>query len=82
MIAQPAQVVHRDPPVPGPGTYNIGGSDPSSKRLRPTAVFTSRTERIPQTLQNQTPGPGEFMEPGSCPVLMTSSGRDRTGGLV
>uniref|UniRef100_A0A3Q2ZZT6 Sperm-tail PG-rich repeat containing 1 n=1 Tax=Kryptolebias marmoratus TaxID=37003 RepID=A0A3Q2ZZT6_KRYMA len=60
VIAQPAQVVQKNLLVPGPGHYDVGTSDQSSKRLRPSAAFASRTERmLPNLRAETTPGPGK-----------------------
>lgn len=58
-ISAPALTVPKDPPVPGPGQYNIGNCDPPSKNPMPSAAFASRTDRIGQNSQaNINPGPG------------------------
>lgn len=58
-ISAPPLIVPKDPPLPGPGQYDIGNYNGLSKRPMPTAAFASRTERIPQNPQADTgPGPG------------------------
>uniref|UniRef100_A0A3Q1EBQ7 Sperm-tail PG-rich repeat containing 1 n=1 Tax=Acanthochromis polyacanthus TaxID=80966 RepID=A0A3Q1EBQ7_9TELE len=62
-LSAPPLVVPKDPPPPGPGQYDIRDHKPTSKRLRPTAAFASRTQRIPQTSgAEMIPGPG-FYDP-------------------
>lgn len=58
-ISAPPLIVAKDPPLPGPGQYNIGNNNSLSKRAVPTAAFASRTERIHQNAQaGAGPGPG------------------------
>ncbi|XP_067351991.1 O(6)-methylguanine-induced apoptosis 2 isoform X2 [Channa argus] len=60
-IAAPPTIVPKDPPLPGPGQYDINGHDTSSKHPMPTAAFASRTERILQSAQiDMSPGPGFY----------------------
>nr|XP_046272994.1 O(6)-methylguanine-induced apoptosis 2 isoform X2 [Scatophagus argus] len=66
-ISAPPLIVPKDPPLPGPGQYNIRNYDNPSKRPIPTAAFASRTERIllnPQA--DARPGPG-FYDPHILP---------------
>ncbi|XP_026205122.1 O(6)-methylguanine-induced apoptosis 2 isoform X2 [Anabas testudineus] len=65
-ISAPPLIVPKDPPLPGPGQYDIGSYDSSSKHPIPTAAFASRSERIPQNSQgDMNPGPG-FYNPQIC----------------
>lgn len=58
-IAAPPQTVPKDPPLPGPGHYDIGQYDRPSKQSIPIAAFASRTQRIPQKpVADKIPGPG------------------------
>lgn len=58
-ISAPPLMVPKDPPLPGPGQYDIGNYNRSSKHPIPTAAFASRTERIPRNAQaDMRPGPG------------------------
>lgn len=58
-ISAPPLIVPKDPPLPGPGQYDIGNNNSLSKRPVPTAAFASRTERIHQNTQaGAGPGPG------------------------
>ncbi|XP_071356729.1 O(6)-methylguanine-induced apoptosis 2 isoform X2 [Trachinotus anak] len=62
-ISAPPLVVPKDPPLPGPGQYDIGNYDGTSKHPIPTAAFASRTERLPQySGAEMRPGPG-FYDP-------------------
>uniref|UniRef100_A0A3P8U6P6 Sperm-tail PG-rich repeat containing 1 n=1 Tax=Amphiprion percula TaxID=161767 RepID=A0A3P8U6P6_AMPPE len=62
-LAAPPLVVPKDPPLPGPGQYDIRDHNPTSKRLKPMAAFASRTQRIPRTSgAEMIPGPG-FYDP-------------------
>ncbi|XP_041665674.1 O(6)-methylguanine-induced apoptosis 2 isoform X2 [Cheilinus undulatus] len=62
-LAHPPLVVPKDPPVPGPGHYDIMKNMGSSKHPVPTAAFASRTERtFPNLNAKTTPGPG-FYDP-------------------
>ncbi|KAM9838241.1 O(6)-methylguanine-induced apoptosis 2 [Aulostomus maculatus] len=62
-ISAPPLIVPKDPPLPGPGQYDIRASDDLPKRHMPTAAFASRTERIPQGSEAEMrPGPG-FYDP-------------------
>ncbi|KAE8281802.1 O(6)-methylguanine-induced apoptosis 2 [Larimichthys crocea] len=62
-ISAPPLIVPKDPPLPGPGQYNIGSSNGPSKRPMPTAAFASKTERTSQNLKHaMNPGPG-FYDP-------------------
>ncbi|TKS88184.1 MAP7 domain-containing protein 1 [Collichthys lucidus] len=57
-ISAPPLIVPKDPPLPGPGQYNIGSSNGPSKRPMPTAAFASKTERTSQNLKHaKNPGP-------------------------
>ncbi|XP_072226522.1 O(6)-methylguanine-induced apoptosis 2 [Leuresthes tenuis] len=61
VIAAPPRAVPKDPPPPGPGHYDIGSSDRTSKRSMPTAAFASRTGRmLPSSRADGTPGPGLY----------------------
>uniref|UniRef100_A0A665W7A1 Sperm-tail PG-rich repeat containing 1 n=1 Tax=Echeneis naucrates TaxID=173247 RepID=A0A665W7A1_ECHNA len=61
--AAPPLIVPKDLPSPGPGQYNIGSYDGTSKNPMPTAAFASRTERLPQhSRADMRPGPG-FYDP-------------------
>ncbi|XP_026156509.1 O(6)-methylguanine-induced apoptosis 2 isoform X2 [Mastacembelus armatus] len=62
-ISAPPVIVPKDPPLPGPGQYDVGNCDHPSKHPMPTAAFASRTERVPPKSQaNINPGPG-FYDP-------------------
>ncbi|XP_018540144.1 O(6)-methylguanine-induced apoptosis 2 isoform X2 [Lates calcarifer] len=62
-ISAPPLIVPKDPPLPGPGQYDIGSYDGASKHPMPTAAFASRTERLPQCSRAEMrPGPG-FYDP-------------------
>ncbi|XP_040909927.1 O(6)-methylguanine-induced apoptosis 2 [Toxotes jaculatrix] len=62
-ISAPPLIVAKDPPLPGPGQYDIGNYNGVSKRPMPTAAFASRTGRLPQYPQaDMKPGPG-FYDP-------------------
>ncbi|XP_070777866.1 O(6)-methylguanine-induced apoptosis 2 isoform X2 [Enoplosus armatus] len=66
-ISAPPLIVPKDPPLPGPGQYDIGEYNGLSKHLMPSAAFASRTERIPQNTRGDTgPGPG-FYDPQILP---------------
>ncbi|CAB1434196.1 unnamed protein product [Pleuronectes platessa] len=61
--SKPALAVAKDPPLPGPGQYDIQNPDATSKHPMLTAAFASRTERLPQYLCTEVkPGPG-FYDP-------------------
>ncbi|KAF7667257.1 hypothetical protein LDENG_00070010 [Lucifuga dentata] len=61
-LSTPALIVPKDPPLPGPGQYDIIKCYSPSKHPM-SAAFASRTERIPKDSQgNLSPGPG-FYEP-------------------
>lgn len=52
--------IPKDPPLPGPGQYDIGGDKSLHWHSMPSAAFASKTERIPQSFQVDTgPGPGK-----------------------
>ncbi|XP_028255942.1 O(6)-methylguanine-induced apoptosis 2 [Parambassis ranga] len=59
LISAPPVIVPKDPPLPGPGQYDIGKHD-QSKHPGPSAVFASRTKRILQNGAGTTPGPGSY----------------------
>ncbi|XP_029023828.1 O(6)-methylguanine-induced apoptosis 2 isoform X2 [Betta splendens] len=60
-ISAPALIVPKDPPLPGPGQYDLVRKDSSSKHPLPTAAFASTTERKPQICQTDAnPGPGFY----------------------
>ncbi|KAK5854808.1 hypothetical protein PBY51_004969 [Eleginops maclovinus] len=60
-ISAPPLIVPKDPPLPGPGHYDIRDKNSLSKHLKPSAVFASRTERKLQDSQGSvTPGPGFY----------------------
>ncbi|XP_042290766.1 O(6)-methylguanine-induced apoptosis 2 [Thunnus maccoyii] len=60
-ISAPPLIVPKDPPLPGPGQYNLRNYDGLPKHPVPTAAFASRTERIPQDSRaNMRPGPGFY----------------------
>ncbi|KAK2830627.1 hypothetical protein Q5P01_018558 [Channa striata] len=62
-LAAPPLMVPKDPPLPGPGQYNINGHYTPFKHPMPTAAFASRTERTLQNAQPEmSPGPG-FYDP-------------------
>ncbi|XP_039978543.1 O(6)-methylguanine-induced apoptosis 2 isoform X2 [Xiphias gladius] len=62
-ISAPPLIVPKDPPLPGPGQYDIRNYDGASKHPMPTAAFASRTERLPKySGANMKPGPG-FYDP-------------------
>ncbi|AWP21442.1 putative O(6)-methylguanine-induced apoptosis 2 [Scophthalmus maximus] len=62
-ISEPPLIVPKDPPLPGPGQYDIGNCNGTSKHPMPTAAFASRTERLPRNSQSDMrPGPG-FYDP-------------------
>ncbi|XP_044028893.1 O(6)-methylguanine-induced apoptosis 2 isoform X2 [Siniperca chuatsi] len=68
-ISAPPLIVPKDPPLPGPGHYNIRDYNGLPKHLMPTAAFASRTERILQNSQSNVrsgPGPG-FYDPQMLP---------------
>ncbi|XP_054462386.1 O(6)-methylguanine-induced apoptosis 2 [Anoplopoma fimbria] len=66
-LSAPALIVPKDPPLPGPGQYDIGDYNGMSKHPMPTAAFASRTERITQNSQaDMRPGPG-FYDPQILP---------------
>ncbi|KAG8005367.1 O(6)-methylguanine-induced apoptosis 2, partial [Nibea albiflora] len=57
-ISAPPLIVPKDPPLPGPGQYNIGSSNGPSNRPMLTAAFASKTERTSQKLRHDmNPGP-------------------------
>ncbi|XP_062266028.1 O(6)-methylguanine-induced apoptosis 2 [Platichthys flesus] len=59
--SEPALTVAKDPPLPGPGQYDIQNPDAMSKHPMLTAAFASRTERLPQYLCTEVkPGPGFY----------------------
>uniref|UniRef100_UPI0037E9072D O(6)-methylguanine-induced apoptosis 2 n=1 Tax=Semicossyphus pulcher TaxID=241346 RepID=UPI0037E9072D len=60
-IAGPPLIVPKDPPLPGPGHYEVKEYKGPSKHPIPTAAFASRTKRILQTSKaSVTPGPGLY----------------------
>ncbi|XP_019960105.2 O(6)-methylguanine-induced apoptosis 2 [Paralichthys olivaceus] len=62
-ISEPALIVPKDPPLPGPGQYDIQNCDAKSKHPMLSAAFASRTERLPRYLCTEMkPGPG-FYDP-------------------
>nr|XP_020453362.1 O(6)-methylguanine-induced apoptosis 2 isoform X3 [Monopterus albus] len=62
-ISAPPLIVPKDPPLPGPGQYDVVNYNSPSKHPMPTAAFASRTERIPLNPRTDTnPGPG-FYDP-------------------
>ncbi|XP_074469767.1 O(6)-methylguanine-induced apoptosis 2 [Sebastes fasciatus] len=66
-ITAPPVIVPKDPPLPGPGQYDIGDYNGLSKHPMPTAAFASRIERIPQNSPaDMMPGPG-FYDPRILP---------------
>ncbi|CAJ1083156.1 O(6)-methylguanine-induced apoptosis 2 isoform X1 [Xyrichtys novacula] len=61
--AGPALIVPKDPPIPGPGHYDINDYRGLSKHPMPSAAFASKTERTFQNLKaTVNPGPG-FYDP-------------------
>lgn len=72
-LSAPPLIVPKDPPLPGPGQYNIGKYNCQTMRPKPTAAFASRTERRPHTLQADVgPGPGKlFIVNNSFSVLFS-----------
>ncbi|XP_053302320.1 O(6)-methylguanine-induced apoptosis 2 isoform X2 [Pleuronectes platessa] len=61
--SEPALAVAKDPPLPGPGQYDIQNPDATSRHPMLTAAFASRTERLPQYFSTEVkPGPG-FYDP-------------------
>ncbi|XP_029299702.1 O(6)-methylguanine-induced apoptosis 2 isoform X2 [Cottoperca gobio] len=66
-LSAPPLIVPKDPPLPGPGHYDIRDYTSLSKHPMPTAAFASRTERIPQNSQaSMRPDPG-FYDPQILP---------------
>lgn len=62
-LSAPPLIVPKDPPLPGPGQYDIGDYNGLSKHPVPTAAFASRTERIPKKSQaDMRPGPGKALK--------------------
>ncbi|XP_051246484.1 O(6)-methylguanine-induced apoptosis 2 isoform X1 [Dicentrarchus labrax] len=60
-ISAPPLIVPKDPPLPGPGQYDIGNYNGPSKRPMPTSAFASRTERVPpKSRADMRPGPGFY----------------------
>lgn len=58
-ISAPPLIVPKDPPLPGPGHYDVRNHTGASKHPMPSAAFASTTERIPQNEEaDMTPGPG------------------------
>ncbi|XP_028317688.1 O(6)-methylguanine-induced apoptosis 2 [Gouania willdenowi] len=62
-VSAPPVIIPKDPPLPGPGQYDIRNNIRPSNHPLPTAAFASRTERIHRSLQTDVnPGPG-FYDP-------------------
>ncbi|KAM9340210.1 O(6)-methylguanine-induced apoptosis 2 [Symphorus nematophorus] len=59
-IAAPPLIVPKDPPLPGPGHYDIGSYKSPSKHPVPSAAFASKTERIQNKRVEKRPGPGSY----------------------
>lgn len=59
-MSAPLLTIPKDPPLPGPGQYDIGVDKSLYKHSMPSAAFASKTERIPQSsLVDTGPGPGK-----------------------
>lgn len=59
-ISAPPVIIPKDPPLPGPGQYDVGDYKGPSRKAMPTAAFASKTERLPLNSQADTgPGPGK-----------------------
>ncbi|KAF0024423.1 hypothetical protein F2P81_023225 [Scophthalmus maximus] len=71
-ISEPPLIVPKDPPLPGPGQYDIGNCNGTSKHPMPTAAFASRTERLPRNSQSD-------MRPGPALPLQTDSQSIQSG---
>ncbi|XP_059206704.1 O(6)-methylguanine-induced apoptosis 2 isoform X2 [Centropristis striata] len=66
-ISAPPLIVPKDPPLPGPGQYDIADYNGLSKHPMPSAAFASRTERIHRNSRaDVNPGPG-FYDPQIVP---------------
>ncbi|XP_069032629.1 O(6)-methylguanine-induced apoptosis 2 isoform X2 [Embiotoca jacksoni] len=62
-ISRPVAIVPKDPPLPGPGQYDVGSYAQPSKHPKPTAAFASRTDRTPRKSSGDIiPGP-DFYHP-------------------
>ncbi|XP_023266143.1 O(6)-methylguanine-induced apoptosis 2 isoform X2 [Seriola lalandi dorsalis] len=60
-ISAPPLIAPKDPPMPGPGQYDIGNYDGASKHPMLTAAFASRTKRLPEhSGADMKPGPGFY----------------------
>ncbi|XP_036432725.1 O(6)-methylguanine-induced apoptosis 2 isoform X2 [Colossoma macropomum] len=60
-ISAPALIPPKDPPLPGPGQYNIVNYDGPPKHLMASAAFVSGTSRWTQETRGQgVPGPGSY----------------------
>lgn len=59
-ISAPPVIIPKDPPLPGPGQYDVGDYKGPSRKALPTAAFASKTERLPlNSKADSGPGPGK-----------------------
>ncbi|XP_042363165.1 O(6)-methylguanine-induced apoptosis 2 isoform X2 [Plectropomus leopardus] len=58
-ISAPPVIVPKDPPLPGPGHYDIKDYNSPSKHHMPSSAFASKTERTPSRADTR-PGPGFY----------------------
>ncbi|XP_075867397.1 O(6)-methylguanine-induced apoptosis 2 isoform X2 [Nelusetta ayraudi] len=66
-MSAPPLSIPKNPPLPGPGQYDIGVDKSLHKYSMPSAAFASKTARIPQSsLVDTGPGPG-FYNPQTLP---------------
>ncbi|KAL0961959.1 hypothetical protein UPYG_G00333900 [Umbra pygmaea] len=60
-ISAPALILPKDPPMPGPGQYDVVDYGGPSKHFMSSAVFVSGTSRWTQDVHGQgMPGPGHY----------------------
>ncbi|XP_049328964.1 O(6)-methylguanine-induced apoptosis 2-like [Astyanax mexicanus] len=60
-ISAPALIPPKDPPLPGPGQYDIANYEGAPKHLMASAAFVSGTSRWTQEIRGQgVPGPGSY----------------------
>ncbi|KAI4902967.1 hypothetical protein NFI96_012725 [Prochilodus magdalenae] len=66
-ISAPALIPPKDPPLPGPGQYDIVNYDGPPKHLMASAAFVSGTSRWTQATRGEgVPGPGRRMAYRRC----------------
>lgn len=59
-ISAPPVIIPKDPPLPGPGQYDVGDYKGPLRKAMPTAAFASKAERLPlNSKADSGPGPGK-----------------------